>query len=195
MSLHIILGFDSSKSDSIPTLVYAGRSGEAARLAREASTAARFEILQNPPVIRKNNPRATANRLALDPVAILKANLAREVARLEAEGRAAELRAEAAAKATAAAKAAGVADAIIRLIADAITPAPRPPLPAPSSELELAAAQARADQEAEPTEPPAPQISNPEISDSPAAEPAAQDDQSVSSHFATSPRRSRNKQA
>lgn len=123
MSLHIVLGFDSPKSSAEPTVVYAGRSGEAARAAMAASTAATFGILTNPQPLRKNNPRAAANRAALDPEAQKAAALAAEQARLEAEGQAAELREQSRLKAIAIAKSKGVAEAAVQVVLDAIAQA------------------------------------------------------------------------
>jgi hypothetical protein len=59
--LHIVIGFDSAKSDAVPSLVYLGRSGEQMRTAIEASPAPRHLILNNPVGITKNNSRAADN--------------------------------------------------------------------------------------------------------------------------------------
>lgn len=61
MSLHIILGLADQKPATEPTVVYAGRSGQAAREAMQKSSAPRFLILANPMGIPKNNPLAAAN--------------------------------------------------------------------------------------------------------------------------------------
>jgi hypothetical protein len=64
MSLHIILGLSSQKPDSEVSVVYAGRSGQAAREAMLKSASPRFLILNNPLGIPKNNPHAAANAAA-----------------------------------------------------------------------------------------------------------------------------------
>lgn len=61
MSLHIVLGFADQKTATEPTVVYAGRSGVAARDAMAKSSVPRFLILNNPLGIPKNNPLAAQN--------------------------------------------------------------------------------------------------------------------------------------
>ena len=61
MSLHIILGLADQKPTTEPTVVYAGRSGAAARSAMESSTAPRFMIFSNVLGLPKNNPKAASN--------------------------------------------------------------------------------------------------------------------------------------
>ncbi|HWA15645.1 MAG TPA: hypothetical protein VG817_04375 [Gemmatimonadales bacterium] len=67
MSLHIILGLADQKPHTEPTVVYAGRSGQAARDAMQKSSAPRFLIFNNPAGIPKNNPLAAANAAKTAP--------------------------------------------------------------------------------------------------------------------------------
>lgn len=62
--LHIVVGYPDHAPSSKPFSVYVGQSGDEARAAMAASTAARFVILANPLGIRKVNPRAAANAAA-----------------------------------------------------------------------------------------------------------------------------------
>lgn len=66
MRLHIIIGYPTLELRAVPVPVYVGRDGQAAKQAMADSACARFEILNNPPVIRKNNPAARANAAALE---------------------------------------------------------------------------------------------------------------------------------
>ncbi|HVT74579.1 MAG TPA: hypothetical protein VHD61_15705 [Lacunisphaera sp.] len=65
MSLHIVLGFADQKPTTEPVVVYAGRSGTAARQAMDVSTSPRLMIFSNVVGIPKNNRRAAANAAAL----------------------------------------------------------------------------------------------------------------------------------
>lgn len=61
MSLHIVLGYRSRSPQAEPVVVYAGRSGSAAREALASRTdVLRFEVFDNPSGYRKNNPRYQA---------------------------------------------------------------------------------------------------------------------------------------
>lgn len=67
MSLHIIVAYDGPGASANPSVIYAGKSGDAARAAMDANTTAiRFERIQNPTVIRKHNVRHQAP-VAPDP--------------------------------------------------------------------------------------------------------------------------------
>ena len=56
MSLHVIVAYDGPGGSANPSVIYCGRSGDAARAAMDANTSAvRFERIQNPTVIRKHN--------------------------------------------------------------------------------------------------------------------------------------------
>ena len=56
MSLHVIVAYDGPGGSANPSVIYCGRSGDAARVAMGANTSAvRFERIQNPTVIRKHN--------------------------------------------------------------------------------------------------------------------------------------------
>jgi hypothetical protein len=64
MSLHIVLGMPNQKPDADVAVVYAGRSGAAAREAMAKSAFPRHMIFANPMGIPKNNPLAAANAAA-----------------------------------------------------------------------------------------------------------------------------------
>lgn len=190
MSLHIILGFDSPGSASIPSLVYAGRSGSEAQAAMAASTSARFEIIRNPITLRKNNPNATANRAALDPEAVKAKALAAECQKLEAEGRAEWLREMSRLEAEAQAKAQGISIAAVNVVRNAIAKVAQ-------IVAENAAAgetaQQRADREAGPESPPLPVSPSPKSSESsPSSQSSAPSESSedeTAQIFAPTPRR------
>ena len=68
MSLLIVVGYDGPGASAKPFPVYMGRISSEADAAMAASPAARFEIVRNPVVLRKNGKRsAAAPVVAVEP--------------------------------------------------------------------------------------------------------------------------------
>jgi hypothetical protein len=122
MGLHVILGFQTTRNHEEPGIVYAGRSGPAARAAMEASTYEWHLVFQNcqHEGFRKHNARAAANRAALDPAAQAVEAERQERERLEAEQAAGELRRKARAAAKARVAAEAVAEVAVGAVQDAL---------------------------------------------------------------------------
>lgn len=69
MSLLIVVGYDGPGASAKPFPVYMGRVSSEADAAMAASTAARFEIIRNPVVLRKHGKRpAPAPVIEPEPV-------------------------------------------------------------------------------------------------------------------------------
>ena len=68
MSLLIVVGYDGPGASAKPFPVYMGRISSEADAAMASSPAARFEIIRNPVVLRKNGKRfAAAPVVAVEP--------------------------------------------------------------------------------------------------------------------------------
>jgi hypothetical protein len=89
MSLLIVVGYAAPGASAKPFPVYMGRVSSEADAAMAASTAARFEIIRNPVVLRKNGKRPAPAPVAepAEPEPVIETPAA---AALEADAEAAE---------------------------------------------------------------------------------------------------------
>lgn len=67
MSLYIVVGYDAPGASANPFMVYCGRSGSEKLAAMAASCAVRFDVFDNAPCYRKNNPNAVRPLAAPSP--------------------------------------------------------------------------------------------------------------------------------